>query len=189
VLSTDDSEIAEIGGKCGLEVPFMRPVELARDETPMLDVVRHAVITLAAERREFEAICLLQPTSPLRSAETIRRCVAALWDSGADSVVSVRPVPTEFNPHWVYFPNEQNFLKISTGEREPITSRQLLPTAFHRDGNVFVVSTQVLLTTNSLYGEKMAGIVSPQDESCDLDTTEQWERVETLLASRNPAQA
>ncbi len=184
ILSTDDSEIAEIGRACGLEVPFMRPAELARDETPMLDVVKHALMTLASSGRNYDALCLLQPTSPLRSADTIRRCVTVFWESAADSVVSIRPVPTEFNPHWVYFMDEQNRLRISTGENEPISARQILPPAFHRDGNIFVVKTEVAWR-GSLYGHKCIGVLSPAKESCDLDTPEQWQKLEAILANRS----
>ncbi len=182
VLSTDDTEIAGIGRACGLEVPFMRPAELARDDTPMLAVVKHAIATLAAGGREYDALCLLQPTSPLRSSETIRRCISAFWDSGADSVVSIRPVPPEFNPHWVYFLDEHDRLRLATGETEPIPARQLLPPAFHRDGSVFVVKTAVALQ-GSLYGSKCIGVVSPANEACDLDTAEQWRQLEAMLAT------
>jgi CMP-N-acetylneuraminic acid synthetase len=181
VISTDDAEIAEIGRQCGLEVPFIRPADLARDDTPMIEVAKHAIAALAAAGQEFEALCLLQPTSPLRSAETIRRCVMSLWESNADSVVSVRPVPAEFNPHWVYFLDQENFLRISTGESEPIPARQLLPPAFHRDGSVFVVRTNVLMGTDSLYGRRAVGVLSPPSEACDLDTLEQWEELEVRI--------
>lgn len=66
VLSTDSAEIADAGRRCGLEAPFMRPPELAADDTPMLPVVRHAIDTLAASGWVADVIVLLQPTSPLR---------------------------------------------------------------------------------------------------------------------------
>lgn len=181
VLSTDDPEIAEIGRQCGLEIPFVRPTEIARDETPMLAVVQHAVRELQQSGESFDAVCLLQPTSPLRSAETVRRCVASLLGSDADSVVSVRPVPHEFNPHWVYFMSDDRQLTISTGEKEPIPSRQELPAAYHRDGSVFIVRTEVLMSQNSLYGIKTIGVISPAEEACDLDTEEQWAQLKSAM--------
>lgn len=187
VLSTDDPEIADIGRQCGLEIPFVRPAELARDETPMLAVVQHAVKELQKSGEIFDAVCLLQPTSPLRSAATVRRCVMSLWDSDADSVVSLRPVPHEFNPHWVYFMGEDRLLRISTGEPEPIPSRQQLPAAYHRDGSVFIVRTEVLMSRNSLYGTKTVGVISPAEEACDLDTEEQWSRLEDAMGIRESA--
>ena len=70
ILSTDDDEIAEVGRRCGLEVLFMRPPELARDDTPMLPVVQHAVRWLEERGDRYDAVCLLQPTNPLRRPGT-----------------------------------------------------------------------------------------------------------------------
>src|SRR5690606_32073690 len=120
VLSTDDTEIAEAGRRCGIEVPFMRPPELARDDTPSLPVVQHAVRFLEESGDRFDAICLLQPTHPMRRAETIDACVDLLETSGADAVVTVLPVPAEHNPHWVYFADANGELRLSTGGTTPL---------------------------------------------------------------------
>jgi CMP-N,N'-diacetyllegionaminic acid synthase len=183
LLSTDDPEIAEIGKSGGLDVPFLRPAELAVDSTPMIDVVLHAIRWEQSQGRDYDAVCLLQPTSPLRSASTIDRCIAQLWERDVDCVVSVRPVPPEYNPHWVYFETPEGLLKPSVGGGDPVPSRQLLPPAYHRDGNVFVARTKSVLTHRSLYGTKTVGIVSPEDEACDIDTEEQWEMLERKLKS------
>src|ERR1041384_5143897 len=65
ILTTDDEEIAETGRQCGLEVPFLRPAELAQDDTPTLPVMQHVVDWLEKQGEAYEAICLLQPTNPL----------------------------------------------------------------------------------------------------------------------------
>ena len=87
VLTTDDAEIAEVGRRCGLDVPFLRPPELARDDTPTLPVLQHAVRALEAKGDRFDAICLLQPTHPLRRVADIDACIALLEEKQADSVV------------------------------------------------------------------------------------------------------
>jgi CMP-N-acetylneuraminic acid synthetase len=84
----------------------------------------------------FDAVCLLQPTSPFRRAEDIDACIAMLEERGLDAVVSVVPVPAEHNPHWVYF-EDDGLLRLATGEDQPIPRRQELPPAFHRDGSVY----------------------------------------------------
>src|SRR5207248_3052879 len=78
ILSTEDDEIARIGERCGLKVPFLRPEELARDDTPTLPVVKHAVKWLEDRGDRYDAICLLQPTNPLRRAEDIDGCIELL---------------------------------------------------------------------------------------------------------------
>ena len=67
VLSTDDREIAEIGCRCGIDVPFLRPEFLADDRTPMIAVVLHAMAKLEDEGDSFSAVCILQPTTPFRN--------------------------------------------------------------------------------------------------------------------------
>jgi|GEM_PF-75007 len=184
ILSTDDPEIAEVGRRCGLDVPFMRPQELGRDDTPTLPVVQHAVRFLEERGDFYDAICLLQPTNPLRRPEWIDACVRLLFERGADAVVTVLPVPHEYNPHWVYFQREDGTLYLSTGEQEPLPRRQLLPPAFHREGSVYVTRRDVLMERNSLYGESVLGYVLDPEETVNVDGPEDVARAEVLLAER-----
>lgn len=183
VLSTEDEEIASVGRKLGVEVPFMRPVELARDDTPTLPVVIHAVETLEKQGDTFDAVCLLQPTHPLRTATDIDACVELLQTSQATSVVTVVSVPIKYNPHWVYFQDKQGYLRLSTGEAEPIPRRQLLPPAYCREGSVYVVRRDVLMTSRSLYGDRVLGVLIPDERSVNIDTMDDWNKVEQLLQS------
>lgn len=99
VISTEDDEIAGVARQLGIDVPFLRPAALAADETPMLDVLTDLVASL--ERREQyrpEILVLLQPTSPFRRGSHIDAAVDLLVSSGADSVVTVLPVPHQFTP-------------------------------------------------------------------------------------------
>jgi len=188
VLSTEDKEIAEVGRQCGLEVPFMRPPELARDEMPTLPVLQHAVRALEAAGESYDAICLLQPTTPFRSSENIDACIQLLAESGADCVMTVLPVPAEHNPHWVYFRNGDGLLRLSTGEETPISRRQMLPPAYHREGSVYVTRRDILMEQNSLYGSNVAGHLVDASKSVNLDTPGDWDRAETLLLQRAPAE-
>jgi len=185
VLSTEDLEIAEAGRRCGLEIPFLRPAELARDDTPTLPVVRHAVTELERGGDRFDAVCLLQPTSPFRRAGDIDGCIALLEEKGLDAVVSVLPVPAEHNPHWVYFEDGDGLLRLATGEEQPIPRRQELPPAFHRDGSVYVTRRDVVMSGDggSLYGRRLGGYVMPDaGRSLNLDIPADWERAERLIS-------
>jgi CMP-N-acetylneuraminic acid synthetase len=183
ILSTDDQEICEVGRKCGLEVPFLRPAELARDDTPTLGVLQHAIRTLEQSGDRYEAICLLQPTSPFRRAEDIDGCIDLLQNVQADCVISVHSVPHEYNPHWVYFRTPEGFLKLSTGEEIPIPRRQMLPAAFHRDGSVYVTRRDILMQRNTLYGDKVAGYPVSSSQSVNLDTLADWDRAESMVTA------
>jgi CMP-N-acetylneuraminic acid synthetase len=180
VLTTDDEKIAEVGRACGLEVPFLRPAELAMDDTPTLPVLQHAVAELERAGDRFDAVCLLQPTSPFRRAGDIDGCIELLETAGLDAVVSVLPVPPEHNPHWVYFRDGEGLLRLATGEEQPIPRRQELPPAFHRDGAVYVTRRDVLMEGNSLYGRRLGGFVA-DSRSVNLDTPADWEKAERLF--------
>ncbi len=181
ILSTEDEEIAEIGKQCGLDVPFLRPANLAQDTTPTLPVIQHAVEFLETEGNTFDAICLLQPTNPLRRAEDIDNCIDLMENSEADSVVSVLPVPAEYNPKWVYWKGADGKLSLSTGEVEPIPRRQDLPTAFHRDGSIYVTRRNVLFEKSNLYGNNIQGYIMNPKYSANIDTMNDWFEVEALL--------
>jgi CMP-N,N'-diacetyllegionaminic acid synthase len=183
VLSTDDEEIAEVGRRAGLDVPFMRPAELALDSTPSLPVLQHVVRTLEASGERYDATCLLQPTSPLREPATIDRCIELLESSGADSVVTVLPVPAEYNPHWVFFQDPAGAL-VPAMPGPLIPRRQDLPAAFHREGQVYVTRRDVLIEQSSLYGAKTVGYAIDPRASVNIDTPEDWARAEAMLAGR-----
>jgi CMP-N-acetylneuraminic acid synthetase len=182
ILSTEDDEIADVGVRCGLDVPFLRPAELATDETPTLPVVQHALRFLESGGEQYDAVCLLQPTNPFRRPEDIDGCIELLESTDADSVITVLRVPDEFNPHWVFFQNEDGLLRLSTGENEPIPRRQALPPAFHREGSVYVTRTRVLLVEGNLYGKRVVGFQVNPDHSVNIDDPQDWERAEELRA-------
>lgn len=183
ILSTEDQEIADVGRTGGLDVPFLRPAELATDTTPTLPVLQHAVSELERSGERYDLICLLQPTNPLRRAQDIDDCIQLQAKTDADCALTVLPVPHAHNPHWVYFQSAEGFLRLSTGETTPISSRQLLPPAFHREGSVYVIRRNVLMEANSLYGSKVAGHVMDAARSVNLDTMADWARAEELIAT------
>lgn len=182
VLTTEDAEIAEVGKRCGIDVPFLRPQELAKDATPTLPVIQHALRWLANNGELFDAVCLLQPTSPFRTAETIDGCIDLFQRYDADCVVTMEAVPDKYNPHWVYFKNDRGFMQLSMGEKDPLPSRQVLPPAYHREGSVYVVRCAAILDQNSLYGEKVVGYILAGSNSLNIDTMEDWVRAESILS-------
>lgn len=180
VLSTEDEVIASVGRTCGLTVRFRRPVELAADDTPTLDVVQHAIRSLDELGDRFDAVCLLQPTTPFRKTSEIDACVELFVASDADAVVSVGRVPPEYNPHWVYFRGPDGSLRLSTGESEPLARRQLLPPAFHRDGSLYVTRRHVIMDMNSLYGTRVLAF-EETGNAINIDSPADWDRAEAMV--------
>jgi len=185
ILSTEDNEIAEVGRQCGLDVPFIRPAELAMDSSPTLPVVKHALKSLQSLGEIFDAVCLLQPSSPLRRSEDIANCIELLERTGADSVISVLPVPHEYNPKWVYWQDENGSLSISVGDKDPVTRRQDLPPAYHRDGSVYVTRTAVIVDRDSLYGDSVVAYNMPEEFSLNIDTESDWLEAECRVADQS----
>lgn len=184
ILSTEDEEIARVGTTCGIEVPFLRPASLSGDDSPTLPVVQHALEALEYGGDEFDAVCLLQPTNPLRRATDIDNCIDLLEGSEADAVVSVLPVPAEYNPFWAYWKDESGNLRLALGGDEPISRRQELPPSFHREGSVYVTRTEVIRQGRSLYGKNLIGYEIPSVYSSNIDTEADWRKIEDWMSKR-----
>lgn len=185
ILSSEDTAIIEVAKALEVEVPFVRPAHLATDRSGSLEVVQHSLEYFKERGVFFDAVCLLQPTTPFREPGSIDTAIAQFLSKDFDSLISVRKVPDEFNPHWVFEPNKNGSLKVATGEKEIINRRQDLPSAYFRDGSIYLTKTNVILKQNSLYGNKIGYVVSEGEKYVNVDTTKDWERAETLINMKN----
>lgn len=181
ILSTDDSGVAEVARTNDIEVPFLRPAELATDTSGMMGVIIHA-LNFLQEKEQYvpDIVVLLQPTSPLRKASHIDAAVDLLISTGADSVVSVVEVPHQFTPG--------SIMKFESGRLTPyeqgqtILRRQDKPKLYGRNGPaVLAVQRSVLLEKQSLYGDDTRGLIMEVKESIDIDTSLDLEIAEFFL--------
>lgn len=179
ILSTDSDEIAENARSFGLEVPFMRPDEFAKDESPMIDAVIHALETLNKSGYVPDAVMLLQPTSPLRNAKHIDEAIDLLKDN--DSVCSVIEIPQDMSPHYVMKINGDGYLDYFLPEGKNIKRRQDVPRAYKRDGTIFLTKTGVLLNEKNFYGKKCVPYFIDTSLSVNIDTPEEWQIAEKKL--------
>lgn len=180
ILSTDSPSIAAVAQHYGIEVPFLRPETLATDTASSIAVVQHAVSYLENQGEFFDAVCLLQPTSPFRPKGFIDLAIQKFIHEDVDALVSVLPVPHEFNPHWVFEPNEKGLLQIATGEQEIIKRRQDLPPAYFRDGTLYITKTSVI-KEGSFYGAKLSYIENNPAFYVNIDTEADWEKATAQL--------
>nr|WP_315145690.1 acylneuraminate cytidylyltransferase family protein [uncultured Flavobacterium sp.] len=185
MVSTEDESIAVVAKNLGIIVPFVRPLALAQDDTPTIDVIIHALQWYEKQTIFFDAVCLLQVTSPFRTLAFLDKAIEKFIASGCDSLVSVQKVPHEYNPHWAFEVNEDGNLKIATGEDHIISRRQELPMAYHRDGSIYITKTEALLAAHSLYGKSTAFIESDPEFYVNIDTMEDWEKAEKMIQNRS----
>ena len=187
VVSTDSQEIAEVARQYGAEVPFLRPPELAGDETPTLPVLQHVVTQLkATDGSEPEIIVLLQPTSPLRRARDVDKAVALLQLTGADSVVSL--CLAEHHPFWMKRLEGDRAVPFLENIPER-TRRQDLPTVYRLNGAIYVTRCEILLKQNLLLGRDIRGLVMDAESSVDIDTPLDWKIAVHLTQERQNAGA
>jgi N-acylneuraminate cytidylyltransferase len=185
VLSSEDPALMAEGRAAGLEVPFQRPAELAGDTVAMIDVVLHALDAFERSGYAPDAVMLLQPTSPLRRPEHLRRAVALL--PGNDAVCSVVPLPREHCPHYVMRIDDSGHLDFFLPEAAQYTRRQDVPQAYRRDGTVYLTRTEVLRGQRTFYGPKCAALVLDPAESLTVDSPGDWAEAERRLGASQVA--
>jgi CMP-N-acetylneuraminic acid synthetase len=182
ILSTDDDEIAAEGRRVGLEVPFTRPAVLASDDTPMIEVIRHALAWADAQAVPPQFVVLLQPTSPLRRGQHIDDALSLLVSSGADSVVTVVEVPKHLSPDYV-MRVEDGVLRPFLPEGARITRRQDVRPAYYRDGTVYAFRRDTVERFGSIYGDRCLPLVIEARESLSIDSPEDWAEAERVLTA------
>lgn len=175
VVSTEDEEIATVARQLGAEVPFMRPTELATDDTPGIAPVLHAIEQLPG----YDWILLLQPTSPLRSATDIEGIFDFCKTHSASSAVSVCEVSK--HPYWMYQRDASDRLQPLFLDRTEITRRQDLPPSYALTGGLYLARTDWLIEHKGFIGPETLGYVMPPERSVDLDTPHDWCWVEYLI--------
>jgi CMP-N-acetylneuraminic acid synthetase len=165
VVSTDSEQIAAVSRALGAEVPFLRPAELAADDTPGMAPVIHAIESLD---ERFDWVCLLQPTSPLRTAADIEAAWNIAIEKDALAVVSV--TPAQPHPYWARGMGPAGRLTDFIKQGSPISRRQDLPPAFFLNGAIYLARRDFLLEKQTWYSDRTYGYVMPPQRSLDIDS-------------------
>jgi CMP-N,N'-diacetyllegionaminic acid synthase len=167
IVSTEDEEIAQVSKDAGAEVPFMRPLELAADVTPTLDVLKYTIEMLEERLGEkINNIVLLQPTSPLRNHLHIDEAFDVFLKNGQKPVVSVTEAKT--HPNMVKrIENNQlvNFLDTA----ETVTRRQDLKKVYELNGAIYITTRDMIINENRLYGDEVFPYLMEKQDSVDID--------------------
>lgn len=184
IVSTDDDEIAEIAMGFGAEIPFLRPEELSRDDTPDLPVFQHTLEWLRTnEDYQPQMVVQLRPTSPFRRKKHINQAVWTLLERPeADSIRTVC-IPFQ-NPYKMWRLAADGFMQplITTNITEPYNlPRQALPEVFWQTGYVDAAWKETILEMGSMTGESILPLVIGAEEWIDIDSPDDWSRAERLF--------
>lgn len=189
IVSTEDIEIAQIARDYGADIPFMRPDELASDTAVQLDTIIYNVERI--EREEgitVDAVVLLQPTQPFRDPADVSGCIRKLFETGADSAITV--APNKHHPFglWTFADKDCGALDLylKDGAQQAGFNRQSMRPLYMRTGAVYVIARKTLLEQRSLYGDHVEGhIVDDIRSWIVIDDLQDWEMAEAWLQYKN----
>ncbi len=162
ILSSEDKEIISVAKEWGCEAPFVRPKELAKDDTPGIEPVIHAINILP---EKYEYVCLLQPTSPLRKVEDIDGCIEKCISMNAPSCVSVTEV--DKHPYWMYEIDKNERLKPLF--QNNIDRRQNLPKIYVLNGAVYFNEAMEILKSREFIRGNTIAYKMNKINSIDID--------------------
>lgn len=179
ILSSDDAQIIKVAKEYGCEVPFIRPPDLARDDTPGIAPVLHAIEVLP---KKYDYVVLLQPTSPLRSVEDVDNCIEKCIAEDGNACVTV--TQSEQSPYWMYSISANGSV-VPVVKVEEYQRRQDLPTAYVLNGAVYVARTEWLMQVKRFVTDETKALIMPINRSIDIDTENDLLRVSLMLGGLN----
>ena len=183
-VSTDSEEIAEIARVAGASIPFIRPSELATDTSPEWHSWQHFIKFLADKNGRLPEVFLSLPaTSPLRSTIDIENCLNEFKKGRADFVVGI--TPSERNPYFNMVKKvEDNQVDLVIQQGDKYSRRQDTPEVFDLTTVCYVGKPSTILTKNSIFEGKVAGIEIPRERAIDIDTELDFRIAEFLFKSK-----
>jgi N-acylneuraminate cytidylyltransferase len=183
-VSTDSEEIAEIARIAGATIPFIRPSKLATDTSPEWHSWQHFIKYLIDKDGRLPEVFLSLPTtSPLRSTIDVENCLNEFKKGRADFVVGI--TPSERNPHFnMVKKGENNQVNLVIQQGEKYSRRQDTPEIFDLTTVCFVGKPSTILTKNSIFEGKVAGVEIPRERAIDIDTELDFQIAEFLFKSK-----
>ena len=184
LVSTDDEEIGAVCKKLGADVPFMRPKELAEDASASVDVLIHALEWVKEHRNEtFDYAMILQPTSPLRTAEDIDSAISIAAQTGADSVMSMVEL-IDFSVPKLKRIEGDKILPLFENEGKQSAHRTEGDPVYKRNTAIYLTKTE-FLKKRDLFGIDSRAYIMPRDRSVDINDAVDWYIAAALLKTRN----
>jgi CMP-N,N'-diacetyllegionaminic acid synthase len=185
IVSTDSEEIAAVARHYGAEVPFLRPAQFAGDRSPDIEWLEHALVTLKTQGRSWDCFSLLRPTSPFRSAATIRRAWQRFTEAtGVDSLRAVEKCAQHPGKMWVVRGDRMVPLLPFGPEDQPwhSTPYQALPPVYTQNASLEIAWTRIVFERRTIAGDLLLPFFTEGYEGFDINDTYDWMVAERLLA-------
>lgn len=184
IVSTDSQEIAEVALKYGAEVPFIRPAELARDDSPEWLAWRHALNYLKDEEGSLpDAMVSVPTTAPLRLPLDIENCLDEYEKGGADIIITV--TAAQRSPYFnMVKVNEDGTTGLVIPPSSTVVRRQDVPTVFDMTTVAYVARPEFVLTHNATFEGRVRHVHVPPERAIDIDTYLDFTVAECLLSAR-----
>lgn len=179
-VSTDDVEIVKVVEEYGLMVPFVRPDSLAQDNSGTYEVIIHALDHYASIGIDYDVVVLLQPTSPMRTAQHVVEAMA-LYETSCDMVVSV--CEARSNPYYVMF-QEDSSGYLQSLMNTSFARRQDCPTVWEYNGAIYVMNVASLRTKHLSHFDRRIKYEMSARDSVDIDTLDDWEYAQFLMINK-----
>jgi len=169
IVSTDSENIAKTAKKLGAEVPFLRPKNIAKSNSPAVDYVKHALKFLASKEKYVpDIVIILQPTSPIRKEGMIDKSILILKKSRASCVISATKIKT--HPYFSFRYDGKKYLKPFKSDFQKYFQRQKFPVLYYPSGGVYTFWNQTIKKYNSIYGPRIKPLIIDQEDSIDVDS-------------------
>ena len=181
LCSTDHKQIAQVAREYGLKVPFFRTEKLSGDRIGDFDVLNEALFKIEEiEKKEYDIVVMLQPTSPSRTSKNITDTIDKLIEGNYDSVWTVSETDTKGHPLKQFTINQSDMLEYYDAKGESIIARQQLTPVYHRNGVAYAITRDCLVKQKTIYGEKSSALII-EGYMANIDTELDFKLAEFFL--------
>ena len=185
IVSTEDEEIARIALEFGAEIPFMRPKELAQDNTSEILAWRHAIQTLKEQdnSRKLDVFVSIPSTAPLRIVEDVDNCIQHFLDNDVDAVITVKNASRHPSFNMVSI-DEDGFAGLVLPQNKTISQRQAASNIYDVTTVTYAVRPEFIMKAESIFDGRVKSVMIPDERAVDIDTEFDFQFAEYLMSKK-----
>lgn len=184
IVSTESEKISQIAKEQGAEVPFIRPQDLAQDDSPEWFVWRHALDYLASQNYKIDGLVVLPATAPLRNLDDVNNCINDFEKGGVDAVITI--TNAHRNPYFnMVSIDQKGYSSIVVPQQDEVIRRQEAPEVFDMTTVAYVIKPKFVYDHDGLFDGKVRGVFVPTERAIDIDTQFDFEIAEYIFSKKH----